>query len=292
MEQRHLLLFGYCSLSELHQHVRIYCTDSEAARLPEIVAAWRASQQVQAARHAASKASGEAPIGPAVAADLVTSLERPLSRSYPHLPTTVEWVSIDELVSPQRVIWLDATTRLRAPAGKAYSEKELVDICLSISNTAGVQHFENASHNHVFSSAHADLRYLGTQVMPLHPGQVTFNTTGDARYAVVSLVGFGNPLMSVWKVKDRVVLHNGFHRAYALRLAGVKKIPVVVQHAQHPRELPSQIFGVSRDYLLQSATPPRLADFFDLRLICELAGKPRQKVISIQPTVNQMDVPR
>ena len=291
MEQRHLLLFGYCSLSELHQHVRMHCTEAEAGRLPEIVSAWRTAQKVQPERHTTQVPSGEATLGPRVDVEVATSLKSEVSRSFPHLPTTLDWVSIDELVSPQRVIWLDALSKLPVPAGTSYSETELIDICLRPVHQASVQHLENANHHHTFSSANTDLRYLGTHVVSVDSKQSVFSTTGDARYAVVSLVGFGSPMMSAWKVRERIVLHNGFHRAYALRKAGVQKIPMVVQHAQHPRELPSQIFGLSRDYLLQTTSPPRIVDFFDSRLIYELAGKPRQKIITIQPTVNQLDVP-
>ena len=83
-----------------------------------------------------------------------------------------------------------------------------------------------------------------------------------------------------------MVLNNGTHRAYALRAAGITRIPCVVQAIEHPDEL-AYAGGteLTEDYLalFQSPRPPLFKDFFDPNLAFEFdaAKTTRQIEISI-----------
>lgn len=283
-----LFLFAHCSLSELHQHLRLHCEEKEVARVTDLTAAWKEVQSLLQTLHQ-KDAVGNTP--------LLQPLERPaaalqatVTRTFPHVATTLHWVNIDSLIAPQRNLDLDYIEQIKKEWPQEPTEAELVNICLGSGKEVAIRVTENAPGQFVFSSASKDLRFLGTHIRRLQPHE-EWPTSGHAHLAVTALVGFGSPLASILKVNNRLILHNGFHRLYALRSIGVGAVPVVVQHIQWPqRELPTQILGISRDFLLQSARPALMKDFFDPRLTCRLRGKPKIKTIQTQVTVNQQDI--
>ena len=81
-------------------------------------------------------------------------------------------------------------------------------------------------------------------------------------------VGYGVRHLNVVRLGKRMVLNNGYHRAYALRAAGITHVPCMVQAIAHPEEL--AFAGGSSlidnfDELFSSARPPLFKDFFDPR---------------------------
>src|SRR5258708_8916364 len=108
------------------------------------------------------------------------------------------------------------------------------------------------------------------------------NMGGRPAQVIALLVGFGAAPINVWSAGNRLVLNNGFHRVFALRLAGVTRIPVVVQHAANAElEFPEQILGLPRAYLLGSQRPVLVKDFFDEQLVTQLHLKPRMKTLKV-----------
>ena len=72
----------------------------------------------------------------------------------------------------------------------------------------------------------------------LEPGQVTgLDAVGVPSKLVVLSVGYGSNYLSAISVGGRLVLHNGSHRAYALRAAGQTHAPCLVQHVSRHEEL-------------------------------------------------------
>ncbi len=283
-----LFLFAHCSLSELHQHVRLHCEETEIARLPELTASWKQIQPILQELHQHDVVGNTALLKPLDGVD--DKLRVTITKTFPHFATSVHWVDIDTLIAPQRNLDLDYIENLKKDWPKQPTEAALVNICFGPGKEVPIRVAENATGQYVFSSANKDLRFLGTHVRRLQSHE-EWPTTGLAHLAVTSLIGFGSPLISILKVNNRLILHNGFHRVYALRTMGVRAVPVVVQHIQWPqRELPTQILGISRDFLLQSARPALMKDFFDLRLSCRLRGKSKIKTIQTQITVNQQDI--
>ena len=50
-------------------------------------------------------------------------------------------------------------------------------------------------------------------------------------------VGFGSNFMSAIYAENRLILHNGSHRAYTLRALGHTHAPCVIQHVYSREEL-------------------------------------------------------
>jgi hypothetical protein len=92
----------------------------------------------------------------------------------------------------------------------------------------------------------------------------------------------------------RLVLNNGFHRAYALRALGVTHAPCVVQRLAGPEDLehvgraairrdPDVYFGLAR--------PPVLKDFFDPALCRTVVRARRTRHVRVTVSVEELDVP-
>ena len=74
--------------------------------------------------------------------------------------------------------------------------------------------------------------------MVLAPDQVTgYRPFGPVAGVVGLVVGFGSGYLNVIACEGRLVLNNGYHRAYALRELGVTHAPAVVQEVQRADEV-------------------------------------------------------
>src|SRR3569623_1084857 len=64
-----------------------------------------------------------------------------------------------------------------------------------------------------------------------------FTKSGPVAGGVALLVGFSCNFMSVVRSDSRMVLHNGYHRACALRALGITHAPAIVQQVTRKDEL-------------------------------------------------------
>jgi ParB-like chromosome segregation protein Spo0J len=83
------------------------------------------------------------------------------------------------------------------------------------------------------------------------------------------MVGYGPNFLTALQIGTRFVLHNGSHRAYALRELGVTHVPCLVQGVSREDEL--ELAGVPDvktfpDSYLKCPRPALLKDYFDSRL--------------------------
>jgi hypothetical protein len=115
---------------------------------------------------------------------------------------------------------------------------------------------------------------------------------GQPVSAVALLLGYGAPAMNVFQVGTRLILNNGFHRAYAMRAVGLSEAYVVVQHIGDPElEMPPTLVGLPREYLLKNARPALMSDFFNSALVEELRTTVGVKSVQLGWNANQTFVP-
>ncbi len=232
---------------------------------------------------------------PSEAATFLLELRRnpAFNKTFSNFPLSFEEIEIDKIVASQRTVHLDFVEQLKA--SYTHSAQNILNFCLhpGQDRTQTIVG-RTATNAFTFSSENPGLRFLGVYEQPYeaammeghHPG-------GQPIHAVVLLVGYGISTINVYRVCNRIILNNGFHRLYALRALGVSHAPVVVQRVTHPDlELPPQIADLPREYLTTAPRPGVMKDFFDERLTCEVLQRNFLKALQIGWGINESRVPR
>ena len=292
-------LYAFATQGEISNHIRTQTLEEEVARMPEILFQWRAQQpRVQQLIQNETGLADQSWLGdlpPELAPKLnAIAGDALLKKTFSHLPISFALVEIDKLVAPQRSVNLDYVGRLQTAYGERTSLSDLVDICVSpVRDMPPIQHLEVANSTHVFSSPNLDIRFLGAFLKKLTPEDLQFAAIGGIpAAAIIAFVGYGGAPINVLRSQNRLVLNNGFHRVYALRSLGVTKVPVVVLHVSNVQlEFPPVVAGLPREYLLGATRPVLMKDFFEDGFCINLKAKDRVKVVTLQTSPSQFDVP-
>lgn len=213
--------------------------------------------------------------------------------TFANFPISFQEVEIDKIVASQRTVHLDFVEQVSAKCSR-YSPQELLDFCLNTGrDETPVKCARTAQNAFTLSSENPGLRFLGVREEPYqanlaerhHPG-------GQPVHMIALLVGYGSSTINVYRVGNRIILNNGFHRLYALRSLGIQFAPVVVQQVTHPQlELPERIADLPRDYLVVAPRPGLMKDFFNESLICEVHQPNSVKSLQMGWGVNESRVP-
>ncbi|MBI3726108.1 hypothetical protein HY251_19435 [bacterium] len=187
-------------------------------------------------------------------------------RTFNSLPTTFGMVELDRLVVSQRSVTATFVEALRSRLGPSPDPEALFRFCLPVSNRDAPVRIERAgSRRYVFRSESTDFRFH--EPVLLRPDQVRdYQAFGPVAGIVGLVVGFGSNFLNVIRVDSRLLLHNGYHRACALRALGITHAPCIIQTVTRSDELDiAASAAVARDpaFYFQSARPPLLKDFFD-----------------------------
>jgi hypothetical protein len=124
---------------------------------------------------------------------------------------------------------------------------------------------------------------------------VGFESFGPIGAVVGLVVGFGSNFLSVIRSDGRMLLHNGYHRAYALRAAGFTHAPAVVQTVTRLDELALVAAQKVLDepaFYFAAKRPPLLKDFFDPRLSKVLPVRHRERLIEVSFEYDEYNVPK
>ncbi len=221
------------------------------------------------------------------------SLQEPFLRSplvqhcFNTVPTQLGMVELDRLVVYQHHIDLSYVRSLKEKLGPAPTQEDIFRLCLpSEQPRPPVNWARSHRDTYIFSSPSNDLRFLGA--MPLESGNVSGYPPPGALVGVVGLaVGFGSNFLSIIGASDRLILHNGSHRAFALRELGVTHAPCIVQHVYSREEL--NVVAASAvterpEVFTKTPRPPLLKDYFDpnLRKIVPVIRRLRQVTVKFQ----------
>lgn len=191
-------------------------------------------------------------------------------RTFDTLPTTFMLVELDKLIVFQRHVRHSFVERLMRRIGPAPTPEALFHFCfpLEAPTPPTVQICDLGSHRYVFRCESVDLRYHETTV--LRPEQVQdYHSFGAIAGILGVVVGFGCDFLNGIRVGNRILLHNGYHRACALRSLGMTHAPCIVQTATRSDEIQAVVKGrvaEQPEFYFESTRPPLLKDFFDPRL--------------------------
>lgn len=292
-------LFAFATPSEIKVHLRTQAIQEDARRLEELLVEWHRLQVQISDLHEKERGIADTvKINDLPPKELELSKEFArdpvFKRTFSVLPWRFALVEIDRLTAPQRFVNLDHVQRLAGCIPTAGTLADILPLCLGrVVTTPPVQHLEVGPNVHAFSSRSIDLRFLGSYLKDLAPGDVDFAIAGGVpSAAIISFVGYGTTPLNGYQVGGRIILQNGFHRVYALRQLGWKEVPVVLQQVRNPPlEMPSFVASLPREYLLGAPRPVLMGDFFKPEFVARLRIKNRLRVITLTPNANVSDVP-
>src|ERR1051326_3416426 len=153
------------------------------------------------------------------------------------VPTQLGVVELDRLVVYQHHIDLAYVGSLKKRIGHEPREEQIFRLCLPFDHPTPPAKWARLHHDtHALTSPSDALRFLGA--MPLDSENVAGYPPPGTLAGVVGLaVGFGSNFLSIISAYARLILHNGSHRAYALRDLGVTHAPCLIQHIYSREEL-------------------------------------------------------
>jgi hypothetical protein len=209
--------------------------------------------------------------------------------TFAQYPIDIVEVEIDKLVACQRTVHLDHANSL---AEKFRSESNILEFCFGHAAAgSAIRVGRTGANAFTYSSENPSLRLLGASQAPYtsngrHPG-------GEPVQAITLLIGFGSPIVNLYRVGNRLILSNGFHRLYTLRSLGIEYAPAVIQTVTHPElELPPMIADLPREYVTSATRPGLMKDFFNPGLTCEIRQQRFIKAVQVAWGTNESFVPR
>jgi hypothetical protein len=296
--QETLFLVGRPTLKEFLRFARVNAVDPPGAGT--LADQWRSAHALvgQLAGPEAGRADDPPIVGLSVREHeplLAEFLKNPLVRhGFNLVPTEVAFVELDRLVVWQKHIDLTHARRVEAGLQSESSPEQIFRACLAPDHPQPpVTWASTGEGRYTFVSRSSDLRTLG--VMSMKPHNIRgIPPPGDVVGVVGMAVGFGSNFLSAIHVENRLLLHNGSHRAYALRKIGLKRVPCIVQHVSSRDELELVASSEVRrhpDRYLKDPRPSMLADYFNPGLHTVMQVRSRLRQITVRVEVDETYVP-
>lgn len=214
------------------------------------------------------------------------------SRGFDTLPARIGMIELDRLVVSQPYVNLHHTGKLKGRLGKTPTPADLFRFCLPLDrDEAPVQARRFGGNRFLFWSPSSDFRFHEPTL--LQPGQITGHDPHGPLAGIVGLlVGYSSNFLSAIQCEGRLLLHNGYHRAYALRELGIKYAPCAVQTASRRDELAlvaSRTVMEDAAFYFKAARPPLLKDFFDPQIRKVLRVPRMLRMIEVNFEVKEFD---
>lgn len=201
------------------------------------------------------------------------------------LPTEIRMVELDKLIVSQKHIAKRFTDARADALGPAPDAEKLFRFCQPLERTnPPVTIRRLASNRYLFSSPSTDLRAHEPKL--LNADQTArIDSFGPIAGALGLLVGFGSNFLTAIRSDNRLVLHNGYHRAYTLRALGITHAPCIVETVTRTDELSiaaSETVSDRPEFYFRAKRPPLLRDFFDPRLVRTFDARPMETTVEIE----------
>lgn len=186
--------------------------------------------------------------------------------SFDSLPVAIKMVELKKLIVSQSSVGVDFSGAIARTLGKRPALEKLFSFCLPLDREQAPVNLQRLSdEKFVFTSNSTDFRDHSVQVVV--PDQLRKVTSfGPISAGLLIPVGYGSNFLSAVQSDARIILENGYHRAFALMSLGITHAPMIVQKVTRTDELRLVAASdVSDDpaFYFRSARPPLLKDFLD-----------------------------
>lgn len=294
--RREIWLLGQPPLSDYLDFVRRSVIGGAGMSQADLVDAWRDAND-----HYRSLEDAEAGIADGIdLAELPRAMAAPakaLSRSpafratFDRVPARFAMVELDKVVVWQKRVTAGHVDRLRAALDPRPDKAGLFRFCQPVERRdPPVRVRRLGGQRFAFVSESNDLRFHQCDLFREDqiPGYESF---GPIVGVVGLVVGYGSNFLTAIQSDDRVILHNGYHRAVALRAAGYTHAPCIIQTATRRDELDLLAApAVVEDpgFYLRARRPPLLKDFFDPKIRAVLDARAVERVVEVSFEVNEI----
>ncbi len=213
-------------------------------------------------------------------------------KTFDSLPTRFGMVELDKLVVYQIHVTGSFVNTLKARLSANPDPSSLFNFCLPLATPdAPIRIQKVGSKRYVFSSESTDFRFQ--EPILLRSDQINgYESYGPVAGMVGLAVGFGSNLLNVIHDADnqRLLLHNGYHRACALRALGITHAPCIIQTVTRRDELDISAHSdvaKSPGYYFNAPRPPLLKDFFDPNIRKILPVKKMYRMVEVNFEVKE-----
>lgn len=215
--------------------------------------------------------------------DEVTASSR-YRRGFNELPTRFAMVELEKLIVSQRHVDIHHTERLKERLTHNITAEELFWFCMPVrGDEMPVDMRRLGSKRFIVWSKSSDFRFHEAAL--LNPSQITgYEPFGPVGAAVGVMLGYGSNLLNVIQSDNRLLLHNGHHRAYAMLDSGVTHAPCIIRTVTRRDEfnlLASADAAADPSFFFRAARPPLLKDFFNPRV---------RKVVKVPQLVRLLEI--
>lgn len=288
-QQEELWLLGQPPLRKYLDFIEDSVVDTARANLPALTAEWSKANDYYfelEKREAGIADSVQlrkldrklAPLAESVAAD------PRFRRTFDPLPTSFGVVELDRLVLCQIHVTKTFVDELAGRLGPAPDPVALFNFCLPLqASDAPVRVRRMGSRRFVFQSDSRDFRFH--ESVALRPDQINgYEAFGHVAGAIGLMVGFSSNWLNVIRYGKRLLLHNGYHRACALRSLGITHAPCVIQTVTRVDELDivaKENVADDPEFYFRSRRPPLLKDYFNPRI---------RKLLPIQKLTRSIEI--
>jgi hypothetical protein len=283
-------LLGFMSEQEAVEFLRGTCVFENEAELKSAQGKWASASRAVAELIRPLRAPERKPISQHFDKYLEQLAAQPVFKQSCGGDYTLQQIEIDNLIAFQRNIDTEYATEL-ASKMKA-SEQSVMESCLPLSFQQNLDvTFDPSTPGAVtFSTFSPKLIFSGMHVVGVGGPQVRIGEQLIQQPGALFLVGAQANYVQVTELNSRFLLKNGYHRAYAALLAGLKHLPVVLTKITDFAETGALRSGFFPKERLMSEAPPLLKDFVDDRFAMELKFRAMRKVIRVR--MDEFFIPR
>ena len=215
-------------------------------------------------------------------------------RSIKTLPTRFGMVELDKLVVSQRSVTRNYIDKVKSRLTPRPDLESIFRACLPLAHPdTQVKLLRMDSGRYVFQSDSSDFRFHESALLQTEQLD-NYDALGPVSNVLGLFVGFSINFLCAIQWGSRLLLHNGYHRACALRELGITHAPCMIHTVTCLDELDlvaNPVVTTNSEFYFIAPRPPLLKDYFDSQIRKVWPVRKVMKVIEMNFEVRDYLVP-